>query len=113
MQGVCAMSENSINPISNVRLDSVSGTLPKAPVTPAPGAPKTEPTDHDKLSTQMESEIEQANASSNVSVHFRVNDDTNELTVFVVDRNSHRVLRSIQISEFYKMQAGELLKLAA
>lgn len=106
------MSDNSITPISNVRLDTVSGTLPKAQVT-ATGAPKAEASDQDKLSTQMESEIEQANASSNVSVHFRVNDDTNELTVFVVDRNSHRVLRSIPISEFYKMQAGELLKLAA
>lgn len=106
------MSENSITPIGNVRLDAASPVLPKAQAS-AVGAPKTEPSEQGKLPAQLENEIEQANASSNVSVHFRVNDDTNELTVFVVDRNSHRVLRSIPISEFYKMQAGELVKLAA
>ena len=93
------MSENSINPISNVRLDTVSAALPKAQASAA-GAPKTESSEQGKLLTQMENEIEQANASSNVSVHVRVNDDTNELTVLVIDRNSHRVLRSIPISEF-------------
>ncbi len=106
------MSENSITPISNVRLDTVSAALPKAQAS-AVGAPKAEASEQDNLLTQVENEIEQANASTNVSVHFRVNDDTNELTVFVVDRNSHRVLRSIPISEFYKMPAGELVKLAA
>lgn len=102
------MSENSINPISNVRLDAASSALPKAQ-TSAVGAPKADPSDPGKLTSQVDNEIEQ----TNISVHFRVNDDTNELTVFVVDRNSHRVLRSIPISEFYKMQAGELVKLAA
>ncbi|MBI5943504.1 MAG: flagellar protein FlaG [Chloroflexi bacterium] len=107
------MSENSITPIGNVRLDAAPAPLPKVQTSAVVGAQKIEPSEHGKVQAQVESEIEQAGAPSNVSVHFRVNDDTNELTVFVVDRNSHRVLRSIPISEFYKMQAGELLKLAA
>lgn len=106
------MSDNTINPISSVRMDTVSGTFPKAPVS-APVTPKVEASEAEKLPSQAENESEQISAPSNVSVHFRVNDDTNELTVFVVDRNSHRVLRSIPISEFYKMKAGELLKVAA
>lgn len=103
------MSDNSITPISSVSLTAVSGTLPKAQV-------KTRVEDssnQERSSKQIENELEQFGASSKISVHFRVNDETNELTVFVVDRNSHRVLRSIPISEFYKMPAGELLKLAA
>jgi uncharacterized FlaG/YvyC family protein len=106
------MSDNSITPISNVSQTTVSGVSPKAQIN-ALGTPKTEASDQERSTRAMENESEQAGTSSNVSVHFRVNDETNELTVFVVDRNSHRVLRSIPISEFYKMPAGELLKLAA
>jgi hypothetical protein len=50
---------------------------------------------------------------SNVSIHFRLDDKTNELTVFVVDRKTKRVIRSIPASELHKLQAGELLKLTA
>ncbi len=106
------MSDNSITPISTVSPTAVSGTLLKAQVN-ALGTPKPEGPDKDKSSTQTDNEVEPSGNSSNVSVHFRVNDETKELTVFVIDRNSHRVLRSIPISEFYKMPAGELLKLAA
>jgi hypothetical protein len=50
---------------------------------------------------------------SSITLHFRVNDETNELTVFVVDQESKRVLRSIPASELQKMKAGDLLKLTA
>ncbi len=103
------MSDNSINPISSVSLAAVSGMLPKAQVK-APEAPKAEAPEKKKAPTPSEGGAE---SSSNVSVHFRVNDDTNELTVFIVDRDSKRVLRTIPVSEFYKMPAGELLKIAA
>jgi uncharacterized FlaG/YvyC family protein len=112
------MSDNSINPISNdVRLTAVTSTLLKPQVKASVKAevkpPVEESAEQDKSSTPIENEPTQFSSSINISVHFRVNDETNELTAFVVDRNSHRVLRSIPISEFYKMPAGELLKLAA
>jgi uncharacterized FlaG/YvyC family protein len=108
------MSDNSINPISNdVRLTAVTSTLLKAPVKAEVKPPVEESAEQDKSSTPIENEPTQFSSSTNITVHFRVNDETNELTAFVVDRNSHRVLRSIPISEFYKMPAGELLKLAA
>jgi uncharacterized FlaG/YvyC family protein len=103
------MSDNSIAPISNVSLTAASGVLPKAQVKTA----VEESSEQDKSPKQSDNESVQVGGSSSVSVHFRVNDETNELTVFVVDRSSHRVLRSIPISEFYKMPAGELVKLAA
>ena len=103
------MSDNMINPISNVSLAAVSGMILKEQVK----APVEESSNQDRSPTQTENESEPVMTSSNISVHFRVNDETNELTVFVVDRNSKRVLRTIPVSEFYKMPAGELLKIAA
>ena len=113
------MSENSISPISNVSITAVSGTLPKAQVKTQVKAPVKAPVeasaDHDVSPKQLENETEQSTSisSSNVSVHFRVNDDTNELTVFVVDRENKKVLRTIPASEFSKLNAGDILQLTA
>jgi Uncharacterized flagellar protein FlaG len=105
------MSENSINPISNVQLAAVSGMLPKLQVI------KTaveEVSDQEKSPKQpIENEPAPISGSSNVSVHFRVNDDTNELTVFVVDRENKKILRTIPASEFSKLNAGDILQLTA
>jgi uncharacterized FlaG/YvyC family protein len=105
------MSENSINLISYVQSAAVSGTLPK------PQVVKTaveEVSDQDR-SPQQQTEHEPApiSGASNVSVHFRVNDDTHELTVFVVDRENKKVLRTIPASEFPKLNAGDILQLTA
>lgn len=62
---------------------------------------------------QLESESEQTRGLSNISIHFQVDDESKELTVFVIDRDSRRVIRSIPASEFSKLQAGDLLKLTA
>ena len=105
---MCAMSDNMINPISSVSLAAVSGMLPK----PQVKAPVEDASVQAKAPTKVEGEVLHS-SSSNVSVNFRVNDETNELTVFVVDRDSKRVLRTIPVSEFYKMPAGELMKIAA
>jgi len=53
------------------------------------------------------------NNSSAVSIHFRVDEKTKDVTVFVVDRKSKKVLRTIPASELSKLSAGDLLKLTA
>ena len=107
------MSENTITPISTVGSTAVSGTSLKAQIN-ALGTPKTEVSDQEKSSKQIENEPEQVGTtSSNVSVHFRINDETNELTVFVVDRENKKILRTIPASEFSKLNAGEILQLTA
>ena len=107
------MSENTITPISTVGSTVVSGTSLKAQIN-ALGTPKTEVSDQEKSSKQIENEPEQVSTtSSNVSVHFRINDETNELTVFVVDRENKKILRTIPASEFSKLNAGEILQLTA
>jgi len=102
------MNEHSINPIGHVQLADVSGMPPKPQVV---RTAVEEVSDQDKSpKQQMEQPISSA---SNVSVHFRVNDDTNELTVFVVDRENKKVLRTIPASEFSKLKAGDILHLTA
>jgi hypothetical protein len=129
------MSETSINSISSVLLLQAPMQI-EAMAAPKPGAPAQA-----KPAAQVQAEaLAQAEASaaprpgapaepkppkvdeksnlpvgngSNVSIHFRVDDETNELTVFVVDQKSKRVLRSIPASELHKLQAGDLLKLTA
>jgi uncharacterized FlaG/YvyC family protein len=109
------MNETSIKPISSVR-------------PPEPGAPsKVQAANQAEMMTahkiavpeseasakQMEIHSQKAENISNVSIHFRLDDKTNELTVFVVDRKTRRVVRSIPASELHKLQAGDLLKLTA
>ena len=111
------MSQTSIKPVSDVRLVETSTLLNKAPQ-PSTSAgdlviPKPETADQNQSPKQIENKPEQPGNVSNIAVHFQVNDENNELTVFIVDRNSKRVLRSIPASEFYKLQAGDLLKLTA
>ncbi|HET9905628.1 MAG TPA: flagellar protein FlaG [Anaerolineales bacterium] len=105
------MSENSINPISHVQPAAIGGMPPK------PQVVKTaveEVSDSDKPPQQQtEHEPAPASSASNVSVHFRVNDDTHELTVFVVDRENKKILRTIPASEFSKLNAGDILQLTA
>ena len=47
----------------------------------------------------------------NVTIRFRVDSQTNQVTVFVVDRVSKRVLRSIPPEEVGKLLAGDLIEL--
>ncbi len=103
------MSDNTINPISNnVPVAAMASVVIKAQAK----ASVEESSNKEHSPKQAEVESEQIGNHSNISVNFRVNDN-DEVVAFIVDRSSHKVLRSIPISEFYKLPAGELLKLAA
>ena len=103
------MTETSISPISGVRLsETVAPTktiLPDKAESVIPAA--------EKPVKPVENESEQNKKVSNVSIHFQVDDETGQLTVFLVDKATRRVIRSIPASELNKLQAGELLKLTA
>ena len=105
------MSENSINPISHVQPAAIGGMPPK------PQVVKTEVEEVSDPNTSPEQQMENRPApisgASNVSVHFRVNDDTHELTVFVVDRGNKKILRTIPASEFSKLNAGDIVRWTA
>jgi uncharacterized FlaG/YvyC family protein len=49
----------------------------------------------------------------NVRLHFRVDPKTHEVTVLMVDKSSHRVIRSIPPEEIGKLNEGDLVELFA
>jgi uncharacterized FlaG/YvyC family protein len=109
------MNDSSIKPISSVR-PSEAGTTAKPLVTSQAEAAVTQkPAGSEPEAPVKPIEVDSAKGEnhSNVSIHFRLDDKTNELTIFVVDRKTKRVLRSIPASELHKLQAGDLLKLTA
>lgn len=65
----------------------------------------------EKSQPEVETAALQESSLENVSIHFRLDDKTNTVTIFLVDRKSKKVLRSIPASELQKMQIGDLLKL--
>jgi hypothetical protein len=109
------MNERSVHPIASVRPPetgpygkiSISG---KDEVGIARGNPSA---DTNQLTQKTELHDDFTNNLSNISIHFNVDDETNHLIVVVTERKSGRVIRTIPASELEKMQAGDLLKLAA
>lgn len=72
---------------------------------------RSNPVAKEKSQAEAKDTAGEANSLANVSIHFRVDDKTNNVTVFLVDRKSKKVLRSIPASELQKLQIGDLLKL--
>jgi uncharacterized FlaG/YvyC family protein len=68
---------------------------------------------HSEAKAESETKTDRLSNLENVSIHFRVDEYTNEVTIFLVDRKSRKVLRSIPAAELQKMQIGDLLKLTA
>jgi len=107
------MSDASIKTISGVRqivTSAMYGTLAahqaEASVQPKPAAASQENHQSQAANTPI-----QTGNLANVSIHFRVDESTNDVTIFIVDRQSKKVLRSIPASELSKLQVGDLLKL--
>jgi len=50
---------------------------------------------------------------ANISLKFKIDEETRNITVYVIDRESKRVLRSIPPEEMNKLQAGDLVELLA
>jgi hypothetical protein len=67
----------------------------------------------EKMEAQQERLLPLTRSRSDVCLKFRVDKDTNAITVFVVDRASDRVLRCIPPDELQKLNAGDLVKLVA
>ncbi len=108
------MSASSISAIGAIKPVDAGTNVELAQAQPAPAAsPKINAASQEKLQVQTRGEHAQAGMLSNVSIHFRVDQETNDVTIFIVDRKSRKVLRSIPANELEKLKIGELLKLTA
>jgi uncharacterized FlaG/YvyC family protein len=108
------MNQSSIKPINGVRA-SEGNMLSKEPTSvqaesasQARSAAARQQKTNAEANNQLNDEI---GSLANVSIHFRVDDKTDSVTMFLVDRKSKKVLRSIPTSELQKMQIADLLKL--
>lgn len=73
-----------------------------------------------KTAQQSKSKTEEAEKTelpltsmANISLKFKIDEETRNITVYVIDRESKRVLRSIPPEEMNKLQAGDLVELLA
>lgn len=112
---------NNYRPVEVVTAPRTSAQVEAGPAAAASAAAKAvvsaqeKPSTHDNKTSKAAESVSAplvGNASS-VSLQFRVDDQTKDVTIFVVDRKSKKVLRSIPASEMAKLQAGDLLKLTA
>jgi hypothetical protein len=111
------MNDYSLNSMTHPRPEVVATRTERtdaAPAAPRQGLPGA------AAETGKPARAESSDAASlpvsnmdNVSLRFRVDEKTKNITVFIVDRASKRVLRSIPPEELNKLQAGDLLELLA
>ncbi len=62
---------------------------------------------------QVERNIQREYSLKDVALKFEVDNNTDELTIFVVDKTNKSVLRTIPPEELEKLNAGDLLEIAA
>ena len=109
------MNQSSIKPISGVQQsegNTHSKTLSSAHVDAANQFRLTAAR-QEKAQTETKEDLAEVGSLKNVSIHFRVDDKTDNVTVFLVDRKTKKVLRAIPADELQKLQIADLLKLTA
>jgi len=124
------MSDMSVNPVSKV--DPGSGAarayemrglpvserpaaepgqgMQTAPAAHTPAVQQNRPPGPEKAS---QAPVKSMAAASDVFLKFRVDEKTRDVTVYVIDRATKRVVRSIPPEELNTLQAGDLLELLA
>lgn len=108
------MNDSSIKPISGVKTAESNLLSKLSQLAEAATASQSQPGgEAQKTQTEIKIESKPNGSLSNISIHFRVDDETNDVTIFLVDRKTKKVLRSIPASELQKMQVGDILKLTA
>lgn len=75
------------------------------------GSAEKAPADWSQVVEQLSAA--QVNMPANIGLKFRINDETNEVTVYVIDRTSKQVLRTIPPEEISNLKAGDLVELFA
>jgi len=119
------MSENTIQPISRPPMTDAREPVQTRPTPQTQTAQNTAAAQANTTAARPKPQVEARPASedkrttlpisndSNVSLLFRVDEKTNETTIYLVDRESKKVLRTIPPGELAKLSAGEILKLTA
>ena len=120
------MSEQEINAISRIDMDGSSrlaklaaqanemkqlqSSAKRAESAGAvPGIPGQHAND-EQLIDQVGKMVNEKLSPSNTTLRFQINDDTNEITVLIVDRASDKVLHTIPADAIKNLPAGKLMQ---
>ena len=109
------MSQSSIKPISAVQQSEGNAHSMMLPSTQADinNQSRITAARQEKAQTEAKDDLTDIGSLKNVSIHFRVDDKTDNVTVFPIDRKTKKVLRAIPADELQKLQIADLLKLTA
>jgi uncharacterized FlaG/YvyC family protein len=122
------MNESTINSVSSTQPVS-GGAIVRLQSGPGPAAQAAQQVQVAQQSqvkaTQQAAQQDQAAApapandkpvmtnTADFALRFRVDEETRQVTVFVIDKASRRVLRTVPPEEFSKLKAGDLFELTA
>ncbi|MBN1536749.1 MAG: flagellar protein FlaG [Anaerolineales bacterium] len=114
------MSDNMISTASSVDLSLVASQAEAASYVKASSG-KPAKVESKEVSHATETKAAKAETSSSetstvnpmgdFTLEFQVDDTTNDVTVYVLDRNSHEVVRTIPPEELNNLNPGDLLQL--
>lgn len=114
------MSDNITSPASSVDLSLAASQAGMASYVQASSGKSfnvegVESTRASETKSRMESESEAAvvNPLADFTLEFQVDETTNDVTVYILDRNSHEVVRTIPPEELTNLNPGDLLQLFA
>jgi uncharacterized FlaG/YvyC family protein len=110
-----------IGNIQNTPYHRTSGDYSSSPGVPNPGNVNGQVQEQKAASAKSEAKSDFQNveskptqaAGSDISLKFQVDDQTNQITVLVLDRSTDKVIRTIPADEMNKLSSGELLSLFA
>jgi uncharacterized FlaG/YvyC family protein len=113
------MSENQLSSVKGPDVD-LAGWLNQTELTRPTQAEHKAPVQAASSANQpenapgmgMEARPERAaNPLSNVRLQFRIDEKTRDVTLLVLDKTTHKVLRTIPPEEMTKLEAGDLMEL--
>ncbi|PKO15728.1 MAG: hypothetical protein CVU39_09400 [Chloroflexi bacterium HGW-Chloroflexi-10] len=114
------MSDNSVTPISRVEPEAAANRAVQVQSMKTEAARSSQEAQEVKQAAEMQSRHAseskpalEAPKTSDIGLKFTVNEETKQVTVYVIDRATSRVIRSIPPDELNNLKAGDLVELLA
>ena len=107
------MKEITLPPIRNFGSDTAQEIKPQMAVEHKTDRPVVEKQSSEPAPAKEKLTPSKGYAMGDVVLKFKVDDQTKDLTVFVVDKESKKVIRTIPAEELRKLDAGDLVEILA
>lgn len=105
------MKEYSLSPIPKNEPDYSTGSVSRAPQNQPPANVSKETSRANQAKATPQASYEPVGQPKDTCLRFKVDENTNDVTVYVLDRSSRQILRTIPADQMRKLQSGDLLDL--